>query len=80
MRVDGAAGVPFRYVAAKVGMGISVPLQASRSHGHLSFARSADDYFYRRAPFTDPPVIVVAFSDATVLNYRRSDDAHCARH
>jgi hypothetical protein len=79
MRVEGsAAPIPFRYKSAKVGYGIEVPLDASRSNGRLSFVPSAEDYFYRRAPFSDPPVIIVAFGpDGTVVNYRRSEDARC---
>ncbi len=79
MRVEGAAApIPFRYEYAKVGYGIEVPLGASRSNGRLSFVPSAEDYFYRRAPFSDPPVIIVAFGpEGTVVNYRRSEDARC---
>lgn len=79
MQVEGlATPIPFRYESAKVGYGIKVPLNANRSNGHLSFARSAEDYFYQRAPFSDPPVIIVAFGlEGKVVNYRRLEDARC---
>jgi hypothetical protein len=79
MRVEGsAAAIPFRYEAAKVGYGIKVRLDASHSNGRLSFVPSPNEYFYRRALFTDPPVIIVAFGpEGTIVNYRRSEDARC---
>ena len=80
MRVAGSgAVVPFRYEARKVGSGINVPLEATDANGHLSFTPSQQDYFYRRAQFSDPAIIIVAFGhEGTVVNYRRSEDARCA--
>ena len=79
MRVEGsAAPIPFRYDFAKVGYGTPVPLNASLTNGHRSVARSAEDYFYRRSPFSDPPIIIVAFDrKETVVNYRRVENARC---
>ena len=79
MRVKGsAASIPFRYVSEKVGYGIMVPLNANRSNGRFSFVPSAEDYFYRRAPFSEPPVIIVAFGpEGKIVNYRRSEDSRC---
>jgi hypothetical protein len=79
MRVAGSQAVfPFRYEARKVGYGIDVPLEATEANGRLSFTPSQDNYFYRRTPFSDPPIIIVAFGpQGTVVNYRRTDDGHC---
>jgi hypothetical protein len=79
MKVAGSgAVVSFRYEARKVGYVISVPLEATDANGHLSFSPSQDDYFYRRAQFSDPPIIIVAFGPGgTVVNYRRSEDGRC---
>ena len=72
MQVQGAASpVPFRYESAKVGYGIMVDLEATRANGRLSFVPSREDYFYRRAPASNPPVFIVAFGPA-VMNYRRT--------
>lgn len=77
MRVEGAAEpIPFRYESAKVGYGIKVPLEARRSNGRLSFDRSAEDYFYRRASSSDPPVFIVAFGPQ-VVKYPRSEAERC---
>jgi hypothetical protein len=73
MQVQGAASsVPFRYESAKVGYGIRVDLEATRTDGRLSFVPSGEDYFYRQAPASNPPVFIVAFGPV-VMNYRRTE-------
>jgi hypothetical protein len=81
MRVEGSsAPVPFRYEGMKVGPVVAVRLQATNSDGRLSFVPSAEESFYRRAPFSNPAVVIVAFgSGGMVVNYRRSEDARCGR-
>lgn len=72
MQVQGLTSpVPFRYESAKVGYGIMVHLEASRTDGRLSFVPSGEDYFYRRSPASDPPGFIVAFGPVMV-NYHRT--------
>jgi hypothetical protein len=79
MRVIGTStAVPFRYEYAKVGYGIKVPLDASRSDGRSSFTPSSDDYFYRMTPSDAGPSFMVTFNpEGTVVTYSRSEDARC---
>jgi hypothetical protein len=73
MQVQGAASpVPFRYESAKIGDGIMVDLEARRADGRLSFVPSGEDYFYRKAPASNPPVFIVAFGPV-VMNYHRAE-------
>ena len=73
------APVHFRYVSEKVGPGLLVPLKAVQTKGRLSFERSVDEYFYRRMPFSNPPVISIVFSpDGKIANYRRVARTECA--
>ena len=79
MRVAGAvAPIPFRYVRAKVGYGIEVPLDAIRLDRRLSFVPSTEDYFYRKTALSDPPVLVVGFGRGPAVNYSLSESARCA--
>ena len=73
-----AATIPFRYEYAKVGYGIKVPLEPSHVNGRRSFVPSNEDYFYTRAAFSDPPVIVVTFGqDSGMIYYRRMEASRC---
>lgn len=79
MRVEGSsATVPFHYDGMKVGAVIVVRLDATHSRENFTFVPSAEESFYRRVPFSDPPVIIVPFGpDGEVVNYSRSDEERC---